>query len=109
MTNAVRGVFLDPIFKARVFARRHLERSEHPVPNGENAAKVAIEVLRICRMMDLVMRGAQDDVSQNPAKGNPELRMLKMPDRPKEEDEKDVLPVDRERFSGPPKDPRQYA
>src|SRR5512136_2329485 len=89
---------LDAIGKARILLGWNFERAEHPVPNCENAAEIAVEMLRVVRVMNLMMSGGQDDPSPDAAKRDPELRMLQMADGPEEAEEKNVFPVDGKGF-----------
>ena len=55
------------------------------------------------------MGGAQDYAPPNTAKRDPELRMLKMSNRPEKNNKNYVFPVNREHFGISTKQPRQYA
>ena len=49
-------------------------------------------------MMDLVMGRTENEIAPETTKGNPELRMLEMADRPEKNDEQDVLAIDCKRL-----------
>jgi len=83
------------------------------VPNiqshGENAAEIAVVMGRIARMVNLVVGRTQNEASPDPAKRDPELRMLKMADGPEKDDEQNVFAVDGEGLGMLVKQPFQNA
>jgi hypothetical protein len=52
------------------------ERAEHPIPEREYNAEIAIPVMRCLAMMDLMQRRAANNVIHGTAEGNPYMRML---------------------------------
>src|SRR2546421_2455005 len=57
---------------------RHMQRAEQPVPDREAASEVLVEVQRIVRMMDLVMRRAQEYAARHAGERNPQMRVLEV-------------------------------
>jgi hypothetical protein len=70
--------------------RRHVQRAEDPVPQRKATAQVLVEVRRIGRVMNLMMRGAQENAAERAAEDDPDMRMLQVHVQMDERDQHDV-------------------
>jgi hypothetical protein len=59
----------------------HEKCAEQPVEKGQDIAEIAIMMLGCDRMMQLMMRGAEDPATPARAEGDPEMCMLEMSDQ----------------------------
>src|SRR5689334_14520446 len=57
---------------------RDMQRAKQPVPERKAGAEILVEMNGIARMVNLVMRRAQEYPPGQTGAGNPELRMLQM-------------------------------
>src|SRR3954466_4884477 len=74
----------------------HTERAEQPIPDREAAAEILVEVKRVVRVMDLMVRGREEDAPREPGEGDPEMRVLEMYIDVHEQHQDDVGIVDGE-------------
>src|SRR5207247_11216991 len=75
---------------------RYVEGAEHPVPEREIAAHVAIPVLGRDAVVDLVLRRADEDMLQRRPPGDPKMRMVQLIAEHREECSGDVHAEDRD-------------
>jgi hypothetical protein len=69
-----------------------MKRAEQPVPHRKAASEVLVEVGRVGGMVHLMVRRAEKDTAGQPAKRNPQMRMLEM-DIDMDEDDQDQVRV----------------
>jgi hypothetical protein len=67
-----------------------VERAEDPVPNRQAAAEILVEVLRVGRVVNLVVRRTYDHATERTGHRDPEMRMLEMSEDPHERDDQKV-------------------
>ena len=60
------------------FLFRHVERAEHPIPDGETASEILVEVNRIVGVVDLMMRRAQQDPAGDAGERDPQMCVLEV-------------------------------
>ena len=63
----------DAEVQSLAFALGHMQGSEQPVPDRKTTPKILVEVYRVIGMVDLVMRRAEDDVTERTCERNPEM------------------------------------
>ena len=82
--------------------QRHLlavgqeEGTEQPIPQGERAAQILVEVGSVGRVVDLMVRGTQEQLPPHPGEGNPEMRVLKRRQEHERGEHQDIGAADRE-------------
>src|SRR5580704_485461 len=67
------------------FAMRHVEGPERPVPDRQAVAEIAIEMDRVRRVVDLMVRRADEDAPEAGAETDPDVGMLQMNGREDED------------------------
>ena len=71
----------DPELDRLAYRLGHGEGAEQPVEQRQDIAKIAVMMFGRDRMMELVVRGAEDPTTPARAKGDPQMRMLEMADQ----------------------------
>src|ERR1700733_7470929 len=74
----VRSIRFDAEFELLRLGWGDIGRSEHPSPQRQAASQVLVEVRRVARMVDLVMRRAHEQMAEPAGERYPKLRMLQM-------------------------------
>src|SRR5437762_2223665 len=61
-----------------------VQRPEQPIPDAQTKSEVLVEMDRIGRVMDLMVRRAQEQATPDAREDDPEMRMLQVPDEKEE-------------------------